>query len=216
MSTRAKIEYKLAGAAGAAGAGSAPVATTTTRGGVEVGTFTGYLATWGVDTTNDRFERGAFAASLAEHRARGNRPIRMRFQHHPEGLIGSFPIAGAVEDERGLRVRGEVVLEGLGRQVFALLKAGVLSDLSIGFITEKSRQEAGVRVIERARVIEGSLVDEPANQAAQVLSSKTREQRAIAQMVADLRASRRELSPVRAIVEELEAATADLRNRRNT
>ena len=166
-------EFKLSGGRVA---GTAATTATTNRGGVEVGVFRGLLATWDPDTGGklgipDRFARGAFAASLREHRARGMRPVRMKLEHGE--LIGGFPIESVRETARGLEGVGEVNLETeLGRRAWALLRQGALTDLSVGFVAIRSKVVDGVRRIERALLLEASLVGEPANQRAVVTEVK--------------------------------------------
>lgn len=222
------MERKLAGGGIAEAASSGAPSVVTSAGGVEVGTFSGYLATWEPDTGGrfgvpDQFVKGAFARSLAEHRSRGGRPIRLKYQH--QTLIGLFPIADAVEDDRGLRVTGQINLTtALGRDVFSLIRQGALSDLSIGFAATRDRIVDGKkRLIEEAIIFEGSVVDEPANRAARILDVKAREEAALEGILGDLRACRDTLrgSPaaddeqthLRAMMRGLRAMHADLRRR---
>lgn len=142
---------------------------------VEVGVFVAYASTWQPDCGGragipDVVQKGAFAKTLAEHRARGNRPIRMRFNHAE--LVGAFPVADAREDDFGLRVVGHVNLATqLGRDVWGLIQQGALSDLSIGFKATRDRIDAkrGVRVIEELTLFEISVVAEPCNEGARII-----------------------------------------------
>ena len=141
------------------------------RDGVQVGVVKGYIATWDLDRGLDRFVKGAFLESIAEHKAKG-RPIR--FKDHHGRTIGGFPIESIKEDERGLFGVGEINLEvQQGREAFALAKQGVLSDFSIGFSSSEDRMEDGVRVITKATIWEGSIVDEPMNPEAVVTEVKS-------------------------------------------
>jgi HK97 family phage prohead protease len=139
--------------------------------GVPVGIVTGYLATWDIDRGKDRFEKGAFQESLAEHRQK-SRMIRMKAYH--DIIIGGFPIDPVREDEKGLYVEGHINLETTaGREAYALAKQGVLSDFSIGYSVNDSEYESGIRVIKRATIWEGSIVDEPMNEHANINEVKT-------------------------------------------
>jgi HK97 family phage prohead protease len=150
------------------------------RNGVPVGIVAGYIATWDPDTGGifgvpDRFEQGAFSESLNQHRSRGNRPIRLK-DHHGR-TIGGFPLDAVREDGIGLYGVGEINLETQqGREAFSLARQGVLSDFSIGFVTLADRLQGSppsqVRVISKAAIVEGSIVDEPANPAARILEVK--------------------------------------------
>lgn len=141
------------------------------RNGVKVGVFKGYIATWDLDRGLDRFVRGAFTESIARHQ-KDNRPIRLKDQHGR--TVGGFPIETVVEDEKGLFVVGEINLDvQQGAELFALMRQGVISDMSIGFSSLEDSMQNGVRVISKAEVWEGSPVDEPMNPSANITEVKT-------------------------------------------
>lgn len=151
------------------------------RNGTEFGEFTGHLATWMPDEepgrfgVPDQFMRGAFEASIRDHKARKDRPIRMQAGHAfgAQGTIGGFPIAEVREDDIGLFVKGEINLEvRQGADIYALMKQGVISDLSIGVIVKEDDLTATVRKILVADIIEGSPVDHPMNRGATVSDVK--------------------------------------------
>lgn len=151
-----------------------------TRNGVPVGIVEGYLASWKMEDGPypDRIVRGAFKQSLADHRKRGNRPIRMNYMHE-RNPIGGFPIETAKEDERGLYAVGEINLDrALGREVYSLAQQGVVTDFSVGITAEDREFEKlpdgrDCRVIKRCTLFEASLVDEPMNRDAQVVAVKS-------------------------------------------
>lgn len=146
------------------------------RNGVPVGIIKGYIATWDVDRgdmwgTKDQFMRGAFQKSLAEHRA--NRQRQIRFKDHHGRTVGGFPIDGVFEDDVGLFGTAEVNLEvQQGKEAHSLARQGVLVDFSVGFSAIDDVTENGLRQIMEATIWEGSLVDEPMNQKAQVTEVK--------------------------------------------
>lgn len=143
----------------------------TERNGVTVGIIKGYIATWDIDRGNDRFEPGAFSKSLDRHR-KNNRPIRLKDQHGR--TVGGFPIETAKEDEKGLFAIGEINLDvQQGRELYSLVKQGVLSDMSIGYGPRKKHFEKDIRVITESEVWEGSVVDEPMNPEATITSLKS-------------------------------------------
>lgn len=147
------------------------------RDGVRLGVIEALIATWDVDTGGvfgipDRFQRGAFAESLQEHRARDNRQVRLK-DHHGR-TVGGFPINGVIENEQGLFAVGEINLElQQGAEMWALIKQGVLVDMSVGFSAIQDEIVNGVRVILKALLWEGSVVDEPANRSANILNFKS-------------------------------------------
>ncbi len=146
------------------------------RNGVPVGIIAGHLAAWSPDQGGmfglpDRFHRGAFLESLENHKLRNDRQVRFKDMH--SRVIGGFPINTMREDDIGLFGRGEVNLETqLGREAFSLARQGVLVDFSIGFIATDDKIDKGFREIFKAKVIEGSIVDEPLNQDSQVTEVK--------------------------------------------
>jgi len=155
--------------------------------GVEVGVVEGYIASKAIEDNQfpDEFRGDAvFGESIQEHRARGNRPIRFHYMHQRDQQIGMFPIESVKENPRGLFGVGHINL-GLqkGQEVYALARQGAISDFSIGFfIPSRSDyffEEQGdkeVRVITKATILEGSLVDEPMNKDARVTGVKAEEQ----------------------------------------
>jgi HK97 family phage prohead protease len=124
------------------------------------GTFSGYASLFGaVDLGKDVVERGAFTRALRERAAAG---IRMLFQHDPASPIGTW--SEIREDRRGLFVRGRLATDvAKAREVHALMRAGALDGLSIGFRTVKARRDAtsGIRHILEADLWEISVVTFP-------------------------------------------------------
>ncbi|MEZ5841422.1 MAG: HK97 family phage prohead protease [Hyphomicrobiales bacterium] len=99
------------------------------------GTFSGYASLFGIaDLGADVVEPGAFSRSIAE---RGPAGIKMLYQHDPAEPIGAW--SEVREDARGLFVAGRLMSEvARGREVLALMRAGILDGLSIGFETRRA------------------------------------------------------------------------------
>lgn len=143
------------------------------------GQFAGYGAVFGnVDSHRDVIEPGAFAASLAAWRARGKLPA-MRLQHGDNGSNpfrhDNLPVGiwtAMREDTAGLWVEGRLLAldTDLGKRLHALLTAGVLDGLSIGFRPVKSRVGSGrvSRYLTEIDLREISIVDEPSNDLARI------------------------------------------------
>src|SRR5437868_6526308 len=107
------------------------------------GTVEGYASLFGeIDAARDMVMPGAFSRTL---KARGVRRIPMLFQHDPAEPVGVwFELA---EDFRGLRARGKLIPEvARGRELLALLRAGAIDGLSIGFRTVKGRVDPKTRI----------------------------------------------------------------------
>jgi hypothetical protein len=124
------------------------------------GTFSGYASLFGEpDLSRDMVVPGAFAKSIA---ARGPAGIRMLFQHDPATPIGTW--REIREDSRGLFVRGRLTTEvARAREVLALMRAGAIDGLSIGFRTLRGRTDAktGVRKLLEVDLWEISIVTFP-------------------------------------------------------
>jgi hypothetical protein len=103
------------------------------------GSFEGYASLFGAeDQGGDVVMPGAFRASLARQ---GAAQIRMLFQHDPAQPIGVWDAIR--EDARGLYVRGRLTLEvERASELLALMRAGALDGLSIGFRTRKAVRDA--------------------------------------------------------------------------
>lgn len=135
------------------------------------GTFAGYASLFGErDLNRDVVMPGAFAKSIARRKAGG---VRMLFQHDPAAPIGVW--LELREDSRGLYVRGRLMSEvAKGREALALMRAGAIDGLSIGFRTVRARKDAssGVRRLFEVDLWEVSVVTFPMLPAARVSAVK--------------------------------------------
>lgn len=135
--------------------------------GGEVGIFEGLAATFGErDLLGDVVERGAFRDSLA----RPDR-VKMLWQHDAHAPIGVWE--SLIETQAGLAVRGRLILEvRQARETLALLKAGAVDALSIGFSVPKGgarfERDRSLRRIARLDLWEISVVTFPANPRARI------------------------------------------------
>ena len=126
-----------------------------------------------LDSYSDIVAPGAFAASLAEHKASNSMPA-MLWQHDPSDPCGVWD--EMKEDARGLFVKGRLLLDvEAGAKVHTLLKAKAISGLSIGFRSRKwSWDEASdVRTLTDIELWEVSWVTFPANPAAGLTGVKS-------------------------------------------
>jgi len=137
------------------------------------GSFEGYASLFGrEDLGRDIVLPGAFRESLA---SRGPRGIKLLFQHDANQPIGVWTTLE--EDSRGLYAQGRLMREvGKAREVMALMRAGALDGLSIGFKTVKARRDraTGVRRIEKIDLWEISIVTFPLLPEARITSTKTK------------------------------------------
>lgn len=134
------------------------------------GSFTGYASRFDAepDHYGDVIAKGAFVRSLKAGRV----PV-MLWQHDPSAPIGVW--VEVKEDADGLYVEGKLTLETVrGREAYALLKAGALNGLSIGFdVRGEERTKGGGRRLTDLELYEISLVSIPALDAARVTSVKS-------------------------------------------
>jgi Escherichia/Staphylococcus phage prohead protease len=133
------------------------------------GTVEGYASLFGVvDSTRDMMLPGAFARTL-----RSARRVPMLFQHDPAAPIGLWLVLE--EDARGLRACGRLI-PGVqrSREVLALIRAGALDGLSIGFRTVRARVDPVTRVrrIHEVDLWEVSIVTFPLLAGARVSAAK--------------------------------------------
>lgn len=133
------------------------------------GEFSGYASVFGiVDEGMDVVERGAFTKSLAE------RKPKMLWQHDKTKIIGVWD--EVKEDERGLFVKGRVLKDvQQGKEAMALMKAGALDSMSIGYRTINAAQEGSgsVRKLLEVELFEISLVTFPMLKEAMVTDVKS-------------------------------------------
>jgi HK97 family phage prohead protease len=137
------------------------------------GSFEGYASIFNrEDMSRDVVLPGAFAESL---RQRGATGVKMLFQHDANQPIGVW--SALHEDARGLYAKGRLMPEvGKAREVHALMRAGALDGLSIGFRTVKGRRDraTGVRRLEQVDLWEISVVTFPLLPEARVAAMKGR------------------------------------------
>ena len=107
------------------------------------GTIEGYASLFGeVDQARDMVMPGAFTQSL---QTRGLRRVPMLFQHDPSEPVGVW--LELREDLRGLWARGRLIPDvKRARELLALLQAGAIDGLSIGYRTIRARIDPQTRV----------------------------------------------------------------------
>ena len=122
----------------------------------DTGTFEGYAAIFGnVDLGGDVIERGAFKEIVKDR----NGMVKILNQHNSRDPIG---VAEVKQDDKGLSFAGKLVLESSSaRNAYALMKAGVLDGMSIGYdVLEGGAKilESGIRQLKALKLWEVSPV----------------------------------------------------------
>lgn len=132
----------------------------------EDGRFCGYASVFDLaDSQRDIVQRGAFASTLQGRVSE----IKLLWQHATDTPIGY--LTRMFEDAHGLYVEGQLLLEvAKAREAHALLKQGVVSGLSIGYVPVRYRidPDTGYRHLKEVALFEVSLVTFPANEASRV------------------------------------------------
>lgn len=139
----------------------------------EKGVFCGYASIFNfLDDHHDIVLPGAFKASL-ENAERTHKWPKMLWQHNLQEVIGRWVFIE--EDDKGLYVEGQLLLDvQKAKEAYALMKAGAVEGLSIGFTVDKARRDTktGIRYIEKLKLIEISIVTLAANNRAHVTRIK--------------------------------------------
>ena len=131
------------------------------------GRFEGYASVFGnVDQGGDIVAPGAFTKSLA-----AGRKVRMLWQHDPAQPIGVWD--DVTQDAKGLFVKGRILSDvAKGREALALMTAGAIDGLSIGYRVKDATREKGARRLNDLELHEISIVTFPMNDAAGVTGIK--------------------------------------------
>lgn len=118
----------------------------------------------GPDRIGDEITKGAFSSPAQ---------LPMLFGHDRAQLIGVWSAVN--ETPAGLQVKGRLLVNDVerAREVRALVREGVVTGLSIGFVAKKSaKRKDGGRTISALDLHEVSIVSVPCHPAAQVTSVK--------------------------------------------
>lgn len=150
----------------------------------EEGTFEGYGSIFGnVDSYGEKVAPGAFGESLARHQREGTKPL-MLWQHRSDEPIGVWE--DLAEDGKGLKGTGRFVLEtARGREAYALLKAGAIRGLSIGYRELEAEPDGNNRILKKLDLMEISVVSFPANRRANVTGVKSERMEEFARRLRD-------------------------------
>ena len=140
------------------------------------GRIEGYASTFDLkpDRQGHVIAAGAFARTLAEHKAEGTVPALL-WMHDYRQPIGRWDELR--EDGKGLHVQGRLNLKtARGQEAYEHISSGDVAGLSIGFITSPGgRQSApgGISLITEVDLVEISVVTTPANPRARITGAKS-------------------------------------------
>jgi HK97 family phage prohead protease len=133
----------------------------------DAGTITGLAWPFGApDRSGDEILPGAFKSAKA--------PLPILMGHDSMQPLGAW--SDITETSKGLQVKGQLLVNEVVRakEVSALVKAGALGGLSIGFITKSaSARPGGGRIIKALDLVECSIVAIPMHPGAKITSAKS-------------------------------------------
>ena len=140
------------------------------------GLFSGYASVFdNVDSYGDIVRKGAFVESISEWEAKGKMPPIL-WNHDPSDPIGIY--TKMQEDDKGLYVEGKLLIDDVprARQTHALMKAGVIDGLSIGYRVKEYLYNVDEEVTDLIKLSlrEVSIVTFPANPETRIEAVKSR------------------------------------------
>lgn len=141
--------------------------------GATEGSFEAYGNVFGVkDNAGDISVKGCFSETISQHKNEGTMP-RLLAQHgHSQMPIGI--ISDMVEDEKGLRFKGQFCLDTqAGAEAHALCKMGAIDQFSIGYVTVDSEMTMKGNLLKELDVKEISLVTFACNEESTLIDVKS-------------------------------------------
>jgi len=139
------------------------------------GKFEAYVSIFNnVDYADEVIVKGAFAESLQR------KLPKIAWSHNWEEIIGT--VESATEDERGLKIVGQLVLSvQKAKEAYDLMKAGAIDEFSIGYGVLSARYEEregkSIRILEKLDLYEVSPVLVGCNNQTELLDIKSAEQK---------------------------------------
>lgn len=142
----------------------------------ETGEIEGYGSVFGnEDSYGDTVVKGAFEETLIFHKSEKTMPA-MLYQHDASEPVGVW--TEMFEDDEGLVCKGQLLLETQrGKEVHAMLTAGAIRGLSIGFVAKEwlrtdDEDDYWKRTVTKIDLWEVSVVTFPANRSAIITDVK--------------------------------------------
>ena len=133
----------------------------------KAGIVKGYGSIFGnVDSDGDVINRGAYKKTIIESGKR----VKYLYQHDMDKPIGKM--VHLEEDEKGLVFEASIPKTRLGMDVIELIKAGVLTENSVGILPIQKEMVGDHRHINEVRLFEISAVTLAANDQAMIMDVK--------------------------------------------
>lgn len=138
-----------------------------------VGTISAYLTTFGnSDVVDDIMAKGSLDSFIAKFNPAAKK-LPMFYEHDHTSIIGEWTDLKA--DEHGVVGTGVLYTETTkGSDVYKLMKRDAVSSVSIGFrSSDFTKNDDGGRTFNEIELVETSVVLNPANDQAQIMSVKS-------------------------------------------
>jgi HK97 family phage prohead protease len=133
----------------------------------KAGIVKGYGSVFGnVDSDGDIINRGAYKKTIEENGSR----VKYLYQHDMDKPLGKIVNLG--EDDKGLYFEAEIPKTTLGKDVIELMKAGVITENSVGILPIQKDNSGEYRQINEVKLYEISAVTLAANDQAILLDVK--------------------------------------------
>ena len=133
----------------------------------KMGIVKGYGSIFGnVDSDGDIINKGAYKKTIQENGSR----VKYLYQHDMDKPIGKM--VHLEEDEKGLVFEAQVPKTRLGMDVIELMKAGVITENSVGILPIVKEDKGQYRELREVKLFEISAVTMAANDEAKILDVK--------------------------------------------
>jgi HK97 family phage prohead protease len=118
------------------------------------------------DADNDVISRGAYQKTIKENGSR----VKYLYQHNMMQPIGKM--VELYEDDKGLVFVAEIPKTSLGKDVIELMKAGVITENSVGILPIQKEDKGDYRELKEVKLFEISAVTLAANDQAKIMDVK--------------------------------------------
>ena len=119
------------------------------------------------DADGDVIKKGAYKKTIEENGSR----VKYLYQHKMDKPIGKME--ELYEDDKGLVFQAKIADTQLGRDVYTLMKEGIINENSVGIMPIQKENKEGYREISEVKLYEISAVTLASNEEAKILDVKS-------------------------------------------